>query len=314
MSNTPALVFPGQGSQHVGMLSSFAKPYPIIKKTYDEASSVLGYDLWKVISEGPEETLNRTEVTQPALLAAGVALWRLLEDEVTLIRPAYMAGHSLGEYTALVCANAISFEDAVRLVEQRGKLMQDAVPLGEGAMAAIVGLDNKVIKEVCDEIEPINSVSPANFNAPGQVVVAGTLAAVELACERFKEKGARMAKMLAVSVPSHSPLMRPAAEKLEALLADIKIEMPTVPVLHNVNAAAANSVEQIRKNLVAQLYSPVKWVDTVRFIANEGIIVMLEMGPGRVLSGLNKRIDKDVTTLPMFDVDALNKALARDWD
>lgn len=314
MSNTPALVFPGQGSQQVGMLDALGESYPIIRETYAEASAILGYDLWRVVAEDPDQSLNRTEVTQPAMLAAGVALWRLLQDEIATIRPVFMAGHSLGEYTALVCAQALEFQDAIRLVEQRGKLMQSAVPVGEGAMAAIMGLDDKTIQTVCAEIEPLNAVTPANFNAPGQVVIAGTTAAVELACEQLKANGAKMAKMLAVSVPSHCPLMRPAADELARMLNDIAIQMPRVPVLHNVDATPATSVTQVREKLVAQLYSPVKWVDTVRRIADEGIMMMLEVGPGRVLTGLNKRIAKDVSILPLFDIDTLNKIVACDWD
>lgn len=314
MSKTPALVFPGQGSQNVGMLDSLGQVYPLVKQTIDEASSVLGYDLWQVMTEDSDNRINNTEVTQPVLLTAGVAIWRLLQDELVVTRPSFMAGHSLGEYTALVCAEAIAFDDALRLVEQRGKLMQSAVPVGEGAMAAIVGLDDKTVQTVCAQIEPRGSVTPANFNAPGQVVIAGAKEAVETACGQLKEAGARMVKMLAMSVPSHCPLMRSAADELAEALAHIDIVMPKVTVLHNVDASPAKTPKEIRKKLVAQLYSPVRWVDTIRRIADEGINLVYELGPGRVLAGLNKRIDKEVSTYPIYDVDSINKVIDLDLD
>jgi [acyl-carrier-protein] S-malonyltransferase len=313
MSESLAIVFPGQGAQHVGMLGALAESFSEVKQTFEEACDVLGYDLWNLVASGPEEALNQTEVTQPAMLSAGVAIWRLLQEEMNC-KPRFMAGHSLGEYTALVCSGAISFKDGLELVRLRAQFMQSAVPAGMGAMAAIMGLDDEKIRAICAQIGSEQDVSPANFNAPGQVVIAGKQESVELACSKMKEAGAKMAKMLAVSVPSHCLLMSEAAEKLAEQLENVLFNVPDIHVLHNVDAKPAKTADEIKSKLVQQLYSPVLWVKTVRTLADEGVSVILEAGPGKVLAGLNKRIVKEITTLPVFDPDSLQKALDYDFD
>ena len=288
-----AITFPGQGSQSVGMLAEMAAEYPVVKATFDEASKVLGYDLFELVMNGPAEELNKTWRTQPALLTSSVALWRVWQ-QLGGKTPSVMAGHSLGEYSALVCAGALEFTDAVKLVELRGLAMQDAVPAGVGAMSAIIGLENDVIAENCAKAAQDQVVAPVNFNSPGQVVIAGHKEAVERANVLMKESGAKRALPLPVSVPSHCALMKPAAEKLAAALADIIVSAPVIPVINNVDVVAESEPTQIKEALVRQLFSPVRWTDTVASMAESGVELALEMGPGKVLSGLAKRIDKRV--------------------
>lgn len=288
-----AITFPGQGSQSVGMLAEMAAEYPVVKATFDEASQVLGYDLFELVMNGPAEELNKTWRTQPALLTSSVALWRVWQ-QLGGKTPSVMAGHSLGEYSALVCAGALEFTDAVKLVELRGLAMQDAVPAGVGAMSAIIGLENDVIAENCAKAAQDQVVAPVNFNSPGQVVIAGHKEAVERANVLMKESGAKRALPLPVSVPSHCALMKPAAEKLAAALADITVSAPVIPVINNVDVVAESEPAQIKEALVRQLFSPVRWTDTVASMAESGVELALEMGPGKVLSGLAKRIDKRV--------------------
>ena len=288
-----AITFPGQGSQSVGMLAEMAAEYPVVKATFDEASQVLGYDLFELVMNGPAEELNKTWRTQPALLTSSVALWRVWQ-QLGGKTPSVMAGHSLGEYSALVCAGALEFTDAVKLVELRGLAMQDAVPAGVGAMSAIIGLENDVIAENCAKAAQDQVVAPVNFNSPGQVVIAGHKEAVERANVLMKESGAKRALPLPVSVPSHCALMKPAAEKLAAALADIIVSAPVIPVINNVDVVAESEPTQIKEALVRQLFSPVRWTDTVASMAESGVELALEMGPGKVLSGLAKRIDKRV--------------------
>ena len=303
-----AMIFPGQGAQSVGMLDAWAEDNPIVRSVFKDASDVLGYDLWEVVSEGPAEKLNQTEVTQPALLAAGVAAWSswLAEDGP---QPAVMAGHSLGEYTALVAAGAIGFADAVAIVAERGRLMQAALPAGEGAMAAILGLDDATIREVCEQAAGDEVCEPVNFNSPGQVVIAGNAAAVERAGESAKEAGAKRVVPLPVSVPSHCALMREAADKLGEALAEIEISAPNIPVLHNVDGQARQEPAAIREALVAQLYSPVLWVDTIKNMQGDGVEALVELGPGKVLTGLARRIDRKLKAFPVYDDKTLKKAL-----
>lgn len=304
-----AFVFPGQGSQSVGMLAELAAAFPVVQATFAQASDVLGYDLWQVAQQGPEERLNQTAVTQPAMLSAGVAAWRAWQERQGP-QPVVMAGHSLGEYTALVCAGAIAFEDAVKLVAERGRLMQEAVPAGEGAMAAILGLEDAQVIEACAGAAQGDVVSAVNFNAPGQVVVAGRRAAVERALELAKQAGAKRAVMLPVSVPSHCSLMEGAARKLEAQLRQITIHAPAIPVINNVNVRAETTPDQIREALVRQLHSPVRWVETVQAMALQGVDRLVECGPGKVLIGLNKRIEKGMKAQAVFDPASLDEALA----
>jgi len=303
-----SMVFPGQGSQSVGMLGELAKDFPLLVETFDEASEALGLDLWRLAQEGPAEQLNQTRHTQPAMLSAGVAVWRVWRAEGGPA-PRLMAGHSLGEYSALVCSGVLGFADAVRLVAERGRLMQEAVPEGDGSMAAILGLADEQVRAVCAEAAGGEVVEAVNFNAPGQVVIAGTRAAVERACELAKQTGAKRALPLPVSVPSHCALMRPAAERLRERLAGIEIGRPSVPVLHNVDLTEASEPMAIRQRLEQQLYSPVRWVETVRTMADQGVETVIEMGPGKVLTGLNKRIERKLKGLALFDTDGLKLAL-----
>ena len=302
-----AFVFPGQGSQSVGMLNALADVYPLVKDTFAEASDALGYDLWTIAANGPEEKLNQTEITQPAMLSAGVAVWRAWQHDGGP-QPAVMAGHSLGEYSALTCAGAIAFGDAVQLVAERGRFMQAAVPAGQGAMAAIVGLDDDAVRMLCEGNAEGDVLSPVNFNSPGQVVIAGTAAAVARAVENAKAAGAKLAKLLPVSVPSHCALMHPAAEQMRERLKQIKIDVPSIPVLHNVHVQSEAGGDAIRDALVRQIESPVRWVETVQTMAVDGITRMIECGPGKVLAGLNKRIAKDMQTLPVYDPETLRAA------
>ena len=286
-----AFVFPGQGSQSVGMLKNIAADHVIIKKTFEEASNALGYDLWALCEAGPAEKLNQTEYTQPAILTASVALWRLWGNERES-RPEFLAGHSLGEYSAFVCAKSISLNDAVKLVALRGRLMQEAVAEGEGAMAAILGLDDTAVEAVCKEAKGLEKgvVSPANFNTPGQVVISGNLRPVLKAMEIAKAQGAKKVIQLPVSVPSHCELMKPAAAALEQALNQVSFNLPEIPVIQNVDVSIHEKPEEIRLALIEQLYKPVRWVETIQRMAEKGVNTVFECGPGSVLTGLNKRI------------------------
>jgi [acyl-carrier-protein] S-malonyltransferase len=303
-----AFVFPGQGSQSVGMMSELAESYPEVKQIFEQASDALGKDLWSIVSSGPEEDLNQTHNTQPAMLAAGVAIWKVWCKQSN-IRPAWMAGHSLGEYTALVCSDAISFEDGIKLVAARGRLMQEAVPAGVGAMAAILGLEDHQVVKVCAEAAENEVVSAVNFNAPGQVVIAGHTAAVERAIAAAKEAGAKRAVQLPVSVPSHCALMQSAAEKLDEQLQNIAISAPKMTLIHNVDVAAHSAPEVIRSVLKEQLYKPVRWVDSIKFMHDQGVTHFVECGPSKVLIGLNKRIAKDAEHMAIYNPETLNKVL-----
>lgn len=305
-----AMVFPGQGSQTVGMLADLATQFPIVEQTFAEASDALGYDLWKLVQEGPAEELNKTWQTQPALLAASVAIYRVWQQQ-NGAQPAMMAGHSLGEYSALVCAGVLDFKQAIRLVELRGKLMQEAVPAGTGAMSAIIGLDNEAIAKACEESAQGEVVSPVNFNSPGQVVIAGNKDAVERAGAACKAAGAKRALPLPVSVPSHCALMKPAAEKLAVALQEVTFNAPQFAVINNVDVKAETSPEAIRDALVRQLYSPVRWSESVEFMAGEGVEHLLEVGPGKVLTGLTKRIVDTMTAAAINDAASVSAALAQ---
>lgn len=297
-----AFVFPGQGSQSVGMLSGFfeqslqsTKALEIARQVCQEASDVLRYDMAQLINCGPAEKLNATEFTQPALLAAGVVCWRVWQSEIGIL-PLYMAGHSLGEYTALVCAGGLNFSDGLKLVAARGKYMQEACPEGVGAMAAIVGLPDDKVEQACQAASEFGMVSPANYNSIGQVVIAGEAAAVDQAAISAKELGAKIAKRIPVSVPSHCHLMRPAADKLAADLSDIKLSAPNIEMVNNVDTCIESDPDKIKSALIRQLYSPVQWVRTVNYFAQENINMIVECGPGKVLTGLVKRIDKQIET------------------
>lgn len=301
-----AFVFPGQGSQSIGMLAELAASHAIVGETFTEASDVLGYDLWSLVSNGPEDQLNQTDRTQPAMLTAGLAVWRVWQS-VSSHTPAFLAGHSLGEYTALVAAGALDFADAVKLVEQRGRFMQQAVPAGEGAMAAVLGLDDDTVRAVCAEAATSGIVEAVNFNSPGQVVIAGAASAVSRAIELASTKGAKRALLLPVSVPSHCALMMPAAEQLAQALAAITVRSPAIPVIHNANVGGSDDPDTIRQLLARQLYSPVRWVETVQWLVTQDVRALVECGPGKVLAGLGKRIDKSLDSLPLFDSATLEK-------
>lgn len=303
--NKTAFIFPGQGSQSLGMLADFAETNPLIKKTFDEASAALTYDLWDVVQHN-EEKLNETQVTQPAILTASVALWRIAQ-EAKPFQVAYMAGHSLGEYSALVCAGVFTLSDAVKLVEKRGYYMQKAVPVGQGAMAAILGLDDELVKKACAEAEQGEVVSAVNFNSPGQVVIAGSKNAVDRAIENCKAAGAKKAMPLAVSVPSHCALMAPAAKLLESALAAVSFNVPKVSVVNNVNVTCESQPKAIKLALIAQLTQAVRWVESVQFIAAQGADNFVECGPGKVLTGLGKRIDKSLQFSAIGSHDGLNE-------
>lgn len=300
-----ACVFPGQGSQSVGMLSELATSQSSILETFSEASSVLGYDLWELVQNDPDKKLNETHITQPALLTASVAIYRVLKAQG--ITPDYLAGHSLGEYSALVCAGVLDFADAVKLVEARGQFMQQAVPAGAGAMYAIIGLADDAIAEICTEtaIATGDVVAPVNFNSPGQVVIAGEKGAAEQAALACKEAGAKRALPLAVSVPSHCELMRPAADQLEDMLASITLNTPEIQVVNNVDVAVENTSESIRNALVRQLYCPVQWTKTIEYLAAAGVDTIVEVGPGKVLTGLGKRIVKSVNYIAVNSPETL---------
>jgi len=298
-----SFVFPGQGSQAVGMMQGF-ESMPVVRDTFIEASNALGQDIWQMVTTGTPEQLGLTVNTQPAMLAAGVATYRAWLDQGGQA-PEIMAGHSLGEYSALVAAGALSFMDALPLVRLRAEAMQDAVAEGVGAMAAILGLDDEVIRAVCAEAAQGEVLEPVNFNSPGQVVIAGHKAAIERGMTLAREKGAKRALLLPVSVPSHCALMRPAAERLAACLESVTISSPRIPVLHNADVMAYSEPAQIRSALVRQLYSPVRWVETVRAMADIGISAIVECGPGKVLTGLNKRIDSKLQAYALTNADAI---------
>jgi [acyl-carrier-protein] S-malonyltransferase len=290
------------------MLAALAEANNAVSETFSEASDALGYDLWGLVQDGPKEELNQTAKTQPAMLASGVAVWRVWQS-LGGAAPVLMAGHSLGEYTALVCAGAISFGDAIKLVAERGRFMQEAVPEGTGAMAAILGLQDDQVRQVCADAANGEVAEAVNYNSPGQVVIAGNKAAIDRACELAKGAGAKRALPLPVSVPSHCALMKPAAERLAEMLTSVEINSPSIPVLHNVNVANAVDGDEIRQLLAQQLYSPVRWVETVEKMAASGASVLLEAGPGKVLAGLTKRIDRNLKGVAVFDPDSMNSAL-----
>lgn len=306
MQNKLAFVFPGQGSQSVAMLSEFAGN-SIIENTFAEASEALGYDLWELVSEGPAEKLNQTHFTQPALLTASVALWRVWLS-ISEVKPDVMAGHSLGEYSALVCAGVVSLSDAVKLVKKRGELMQASVPAGTGAMAAVIGLADTEIIKACELAQQGEVVSAVNFNSPGQVVIAGQKAAVERAGQLCKDSGAKRVLPLPVSVPSHCALMSDAATKLAEELNKINFSSPKINIINNVDVVKEQSEDAIKAALVRQLYSPVRWSETVTQIVSDGITKVIEIGPGKVLQGLNKRIDKSISNVSMNTPDTVQKA------
>jgi [acyl-carrier-protein] S-malonyltransferase len=288
-----AFVFPGQGSQSIGMLAELAELHPVVRDAFMEASDGAGVDLWALSQGGPEEILNRTEYTQPALLAAGVAVWRLWQQQGGA-QPSVLAGHSLGEYSALVAAGALTLKDGAHLVRLRGQLMQDAAPAGTGAMAAVLGAEDALVQEVCKEASGAEVVVPANYNSPGQIVIGGHAAAIDRALALLAERGVRKAVKLSVSVPSHTPLMREAANRLSEAMAGMRWNEPTLPVVQNVDAEVHDSVQAIRDALVRQLYLPVQWTGCVQALAARGVNRIAECGPGKVLAGLAKRIDKSI--------------------
>lgn len=303
------VVFPGQGSQSIGMLADYAETWPQIEETFKQTSDVLGYDCWDIVCNGPEEKINKTEITQPIMLAADIAVMRVMEQQC-MLTPMVFAGHSLGEYAALVAAEALSFEDAIKLVSKRGQLMQAAVPEGQGAMAAIIGLNDDAIIKICEQVSndtgaPVEAV---NFNSPGQVVIAGATDAVNKAMELLKEEGAKRALPLPVSVPSHSSLMKPAADELAEYLKDVNISTPKIQVIHNVDAKSHDDPDAIRDALVKQLYNPVQWTHTIQIIT-DGADVVVECGPGKVLGGLTRRINKDVKSYSLDSIASMQKFL-----
>ncbi|WP_299071561.1 ACP S-malonyltransferase [uncultured Paraglaciecola sp.] len=304
-----AWVFPGQGSQTLGMLSDLAAENTSIHTTFEQASNVLGYNLWDV-TQNDEQKLNQTHITQPALLAASYAIYTLLVEK-GVSAPAYMAGHSLGEYSALVCAGAIDFADAIKLVEARGQFMQQAVPAGVGAMYAIIGLDDDKVMSSCNQAQLSTNeiVAAVNFNSPGQIVIAGNKSAAEVAAELCIEQGAKRALPLAVSVPSHCALMKPAAEQLERLLKEITIHTPKIPVINNVDVASPTVPEEIKQALIEQLYSPVRWTETITKLAKLEVDSLLEVGPSKVLTGLTKRIDKRISCTAINTVESINSLI-----
>jgi [acyl-carrier-protein] S-malonyltransferase len=306
---TIAFVFPGQGSQSLGMLAGLAADQPQIASTFQEASEALDYDLWQLVQTGPEADLNKTEITQPAMLTAGVAVWRVWQAQNGAV-PACMAGHSLGEYTALVCAGSLAFGDAVKLVAERGRLMQAAVLPGAGAMAAILGLGEAELADICAAAAEGEVVTCANLNAPGQIVIAGHKAAVDRACAAAKAAGAKRAVPLPVSVPSHCTLMQMAADGLADYLGGIDLHAPTIPVVHNADVDLHPAPAEIADALVRQLSQPVRWIETVQRLARDGVTTIIECGPGKVLTGLCKRIEKDVSCLAVYDPASLQDALS----
>ncbi len=302
-----AFVFPGQGSQTVGMMAAYGDS-PVVRATFDEASSALGDDLWAMVADGPAELLSQTVNTQPVMLTAGIAAWRLWLEKGGKL-PSVVAGHSLGEYSALVAAGVLVFTDAVPLVRLRAAAMQEAVPLGTGAMAAVLGLDNAGIEAACAESAQGEVVEPVNFNANGQTVIAGHKGAVERAMVACKAKGAKMAKALPVSAPFHSSLIRPAADKLAARLAELSLNAPSIPVINNVDVAIQNDPVAIRDALIRQAYNPVRWVETIQKMAQMGVSTVAECGPGKVLAGLTKRCADGITGVALADLASIEASL-----
>lgn len=309
-SKTFGVVFPGQGSQSVGMLSDIALQFSEVKQTFTQASEVLGYDLWELVQQGPAEQLNQTKYTQPALLTASCAIWRILQAK-NILNPTLLAGHSLGEYSALVCANSLEFNDAVRLVAARGEYMQSAVPEGIGGMAAIIGLDESEVEAICKSAmeSPSEVLSPANYNSIGQTVIAGHLVAVKRAILLAKERGAKLAMLIPVSVPSHCQLMQPAAQRLSTLLADTHFKKPSIPIISNVDVKYYENADDIRQGLIRQLYLPVRWVETIQKFVDQDIYNIIECGPGKILTGLNKRINKNLQLFTTADIASLTALL-----
>lgn len=308
MNSNLAFVFPGQGSQKIGMLADLASANPLVEQTFAEASDALGYDAWKLVQEGEQDDINLTERTQPILLASSVAIWRLWQEKGGPV-PAQLAGHSLGEWSALVCSGVLEFADAVNIVRARGAFMQEAVPVGVGAMAAILGIPDQVILDACASSRENDVVDAVNFNAPGQVVIAGSAAAVDRAIEICKQAGAKRAMTLPVSAPFHTSLMQPAAEQLAEMVNGTAFAEPQIPVLHNVHAQSETNPDAIKALMLEQIYRPVMWVDCIQGLKANGTEILIECGPGRVLNGLTKRIDRDLTSLSTDDVASLENAL-----
>ena len=304
-----AFLFPGQGSQAVGMMSSLAEEHAEVKATFAEASEVLGYDLWALVGNGPAEELNKTEVTQPAMLVSGIATWRVWLAAGGQL-PDYFAGHSLGEYSALVAAGVMPFEDAVSVVAARGRYMQEATPAGSGAMAAVIGLEDQQLLEICEKAQQGQVVACANFNSPGQVVISGDKDAVARAGELANEAGARRVLPLPVSVPSHCMLMMPAASKLQELLLGVRLSDGNAPVIQNADVVAYADAEQVREALARQLWQPVRWTETIQYLIDAGVETFVECGPGKVLAGLNRRISREPSVIALTDHASLEKALA----
>lgn len=313
LNSSTAFVFPGQGSQQVGMLAEHAQKSTIVRDTFEQASSVLGYDLWKLVQDGPQEQLNLTENSQPALLASSVAIWRLIQAE-RAVAPGLLAGHSLGEWSALVCAGVVDYASAIELVQLRGRYMQEAVPVGVGSMAAIIGLDDAAIVAVCEEAAEAEVVSAVNFNSPGQVVIAGHVAAVERAMALCKARGAKRALPLAVSAPFHTSLMKPAAERLAEHIAETEFRAPSIPVVHNVNAQVERDPAAIKALMVEQIYAPVQWVACVEQLQSQGVTHVVECGPGKVLGGLIKRIAKPIVCYATDPLTAFGEVVQADFE
>ena len=305
-----SILFPGQGSQFQGMASDLSSAHAIVQSTLEEASDALGFDLIKLINDGPDADLNRTDLTQPSILAVSVAAWRLIQA-TTDVKADYMAGHSLGEYSALVCSGVISFQDAVKIVNKRGQFMLEAVPVGVGGMAAIIGLDDELIIEACATAAKGEVVSPVNYNSPGQVVIAGHQSAVQRACQACLESGARKAVPLVVSGPFHSSLMQPASGQLKEVLEQTTFSTPTIPVINNVDVKINNDPEQIKQSLIRQLYNPVRWSETVQWFEANGVTEYIECGPGKVLAGLNKRINRRAPVHLTTDLASYTKLLEK---
>jgi [acyl-carrier-protein] S-malonyltransferase len=309
-----AFLFPGQGSQSVGMMTDLSEQFTSVKTTFEQASEVLAYDLWSLVQDGPLEELNKTEITQPAMLVSGIATWRVWQEQGGAL-PDFFAGHSLGEYSALVAAEVLAFEDAVTIVAARGKLMQQATPTGTGAMAAVIGMEDQQLRDICAQVEQDSTqsnsvVACANFNSPGQVVISGDKAAVERAGQLAADAGARRVLPLPVSVPSHCMLMKPAADKLQELLANTSFSKSTVPVIQNADVAAYSDAELIREALARQLWQPVRWTETIEYMLASGVEHFVECGPGKVLAGLNRRISRQTAVFALTDATAIEAAKA----
>jgi len=308
-----AFLFPGQGSQSVAMMSALADDFSLVETIFQEASAALGYDLWKMVVEGPAESLNKTEVTQPAMLVSGVATWRIWQ-ELGGTQPDYFAGHSLGEYSALVAAGVMPFKDAVTIVAERGRLMQQATPVGTGAMAAVLGLDDQTLRDICTRVAGDEIVACANFNAPGQVVISGDKDAVATAGEMARQAGARRVLPLPVSVPSHCLLMKPAAAKLQELLLNVHFSDSSLPVIQNADVKSYTDAEQVREALARQLWQPVRWTETIESLLSSGVNRFVECGPGKVLAGLNRRITKQSTVFALTTRTAFEAAMQMEED